>query len=486
MTNPAAPAPAGLRRRRPHHPRPAAQPRAPTRPTAPSSGRTAVARVRRHGRRRGGAGRRHHGRSPTRADRGWSARPTSHAFEVEQRERQRRRRPSCTTWSVKRVGGRWTLLASYWDGGFVQVDVDDPARPRLIRRHRLPRRRPAARGARARDRRRGQRSPGRVQPHQPLVPGRRRGLRALPPVRPDHHRPRRRALRSRACRERRPRQSAPAGQERRTRTTPRAHRPRTRRLSGAARSSPGLACGPASVPGGRGRGRRDRGGRARRVHCSPRRPAVAAAGYEGMIIFNRAGPEGGCDAVGGIVIDTTDPRAVRVPHRRLSHPRSSTTRRRYTLQRPGRGAQSTRGRRRSERCGEGIGVRATFDGWGYLHLYERRSGARGRHLRASPSRRARATPPTTATSRCTRWPPIPTLDLAYVSYYAGGLRVVAFGPRGLREVGRYIGPRGQRLLGRGGAQRDPDGRKLRAGQRPRQRPVDLPLHRAASLSARGA
>jgi hypothetical protein len=33
---------------------------------------------------------------------------------------------------VKQINGTWTLLLSYWDGGYVQLDVDDPANPTLI------------------------------------------------------------------------------------------------------------------------------------------------------------------------------------------------------------------------------------------------------------------------------------------------------------------------------------------------------------------
>jgi hypothetical protein len=33
---------------------------------------------------------------------------------------------------VKNIDGRWVMLLSYWDGGFVQLDVDDPANPTLI------------------------------------------------------------------------------------------------------------------------------------------------------------------------------------------------------------------------------------------------------------------------------------------------------------------------------------------------------------------
>lgn len=33
---------------------------------------------------------------------------------------------------VKQIGGNWVMLLSYWDGGFVQLNVNDPANPTLI------------------------------------------------------------------------------------------------------------------------------------------------------------------------------------------------------------------------------------------------------------------------------------------------------------------------------------------------------------------
>lgn len=33
---------------------------------------------------------------------------------------------------VKNINGNWVLLASYWDGGFIQLNVNDPANPTLI------------------------------------------------------------------------------------------------------------------------------------------------------------------------------------------------------------------------------------------------------------------------------------------------------------------------------------------------------------------
>jgi hypothetical protein len=33
---------------------------------------------------------------------------------------------------VKQINGRWLMLLSYWDGGYVQLNVDNPAAPTLI------------------------------------------------------------------------------------------------------------------------------------------------------------------------------------------------------------------------------------------------------------------------------------------------------------------------------------------------------------------
>jgi hypothetical protein len=43
---------------------------------------------------------------------------------------------------VRKVDGTWTMLLSYWDGGWVLLDVDDPARPRFLRDSDFPNRDP--------------------------------------------------------------------------------------------------------------------------------------------------------------------------------------------------------------------------------------------------------------------------------------------------------------------------------------------------------
>ena len=49
---------------------------------------------------------------------------------------------------VKEINGRQIMLASYWDGGYAKLDVNDPASAGLPRRHRLRGGRPGAGGVR--------------------------------------------------------------------------------------------------------------------------------------------------------------------------------------------------------------------------------------------------------------------------------------------------------------------------------------------------
>ena len=80
---------------------------------------------------------------------------------------------STTTWSSSAIGGQMRMLVSYWDAGYVQLDVTDPANPDVHHRHGLRRARPAHRVRSAG----GQRPPGGVLARQPVLPRRRRGLR---------------------------------------------------------------------------------------------------------------------------------------------------------------------------------------------------------------------------------------------------------------------------------------------------------------------
>jgi hypothetical protein len=89
-----------------------------------------------------------------------------------------------------------------------------------------------------------------------------------------------------------------------------------------------------------------------------------------------------------------------------------------------------------------------FDGWGYAHLYER--GA-GKLTRIDSYAISEALDPAYAFGfgdlSIHEFATDPARNLAYSSYYAGGLRVLSFGPGGLQEVGHYIDPAGNNFWG---------------------------------------
>jgi hypothetical protein len=95
-------------------------------------------------------------------------------------------------------------------------------------------------------------------------------------------------------------------------------------------------------------------------------------------------------------------------------------------------------------------VRATsvFDGWGYAHLYENEAG---KVTRVDSYAIAEAKDAAHAFGfgdlSIHEFATDPTENLAYVSYYAGGARVFRFGASGLREVGHYIDAQGNNFWG---------------------------------------
>jgi hypothetical protein len=112
--------------------------------------------------------------------------------------------------------------------------------------------------------------------------------------------------------------------------------------------------------------------------------------------------------------------------------------------------------------GERVQGTSIFDGWGYAHLYENSSGKMRRIdsyaiEEALDERFAFGF----GDLSIHEWAPDPTERLAYSSYYAGGFRVASFGPNGIEEVGKFIDrggnnfwgveqfttPQGERLIG---------------------------------------
>ncbi|MEO8688363.1 MAG: hypothetical protein ABI611_09090 [Solirubrobacteraceae bacterium] len=98
--------------------------------------------------------------------------------------------------------------------------------------------------------------------------------------------------------------------------------------------------------------------------------------------------------------------------------------------------------------GEDVEGTAVFDGWGYAHLYRNENGKmREVDAYAIPE----ALDPKYAFGfgdlSIHEFATDPEARLAYSSYYAGGLRVFSFGERGLKETGRFIDEGGNNFWG---------------------------------------
>jgi hypothetical protein len=98
--------------------------------------------------------------------------------------------------------------------------------------------------------------------------------------------------------------------------------------------------------------------------------------------------------------------------------------------------------------GNPVDISAAFDGWGYTHLYRNTPTDLEAvdHFaieEAKDERYSRGFGDLSVHEFATD----PEVNLAYSSYYSGGLRVMSFGPQGLAEVGKYIDQGGNNFWG---------------------------------------
>jgi hypothetical protein len=96
--------------------------------------------------------------------------------------------------------------------------------------------------------------------------------------------------------------------------------------------------------------------------------------------------------------------------------------------------------------GHDVSARSSFDGWGYAHLYDAKTMQEIDQYAVREAREQRfaldfgdLSIHETAND--------PVTNLAYISYYDAGLRVVRFGAGGMEEVGRFIDSRGNNFWG---------------------------------------
>lgn len=87
--------------------------------------------------------------------------------------------------------------------------------------------------------------------------------------------------------------------------------------------------------------------------------------------------------------------------------------------------------------GQTVDIRAVFDGWGYIHQYNA-STMQDVDQYALPEGQDPAYAEGLGDLSVHEVATDPDPNLAYISHYAGGFRVLGYGPGGLKEVGRFI------------------------------------------------
>jgi hypothetical protein len=98
--------------------------------------------------------------------------------------------------------------------------------------------------------------------------------------------------------------------------------------------------------------------------------------------------------------------------------------------------------------GSSISASTVFDGWGYVHLHEAATLAElDTYAIPEALDPAKATGFGNLTVHEVKTDPRRGVDLAYFSWYAGGLRVASFGPGGIVEVGHFIAEGGNDFWG---------------------------------------
>jgi hypothetical protein len=162
--------------------------------------------------------------------------------------------------------------------------------------------------------------------------------------------------------------------------------------------------------------------------------AVKAQGWDGWIVYNNANrPDGDPLLTNGVVVSGGDLPGVFM-RRQDALPGI------FNITDGTDPAVGTKGR--------DVAIATVFDGWGYAHLYRNESG-KMREVDAYAIPEALDARFATGFGDLSihEFVPDPSERLAYSSYYAGGLRVFSFGEQGLKEVGAFIDEGGNNFWG---------------------------------------
>ncbi len=325
--------------------------------------------------------------------------------------------PANLTWAfahdltVRRIGKRYVMVVNYWDGGYTMLDVTFPRAGgvTLIAQTDFPLRDPERLA-------RGQRIAPEGNAHQSeLAPDNAFLIGTDEDFSPFR-------IQGRVT-------GGPyAGVE--YFPTPSSGTPRVERELAGPTTYVGDACGV--VPAGSGIALAERG----TCTFQEKLDAIQGAGYSAALVFNSAR----ADCLSGLTMTVSG----NIPY--LFIPRLAGL---QLLQVPGVSAANAC---TTEAPGSGRGaatsIESAFDGWGYVHLFRTRIpaaiGAKGSitpvdTFSIPEAQRASFAGGYGALSvHEVAIDPDPRKRLAYLSYYAGGFRVLEYGPKGLEEVGAFV------------------------------------------------
>jgi hypothetical protein len=166
---------------------------------------------------------------------------------------------------------------------------------------------------------------------------------------------------------------------------------------------------------------------------------VEAKGYLGAIVFNRTG-DGGCEALVSMLVTAGIPAVFvsRTDGFRILGGLPAG----YTCDASGAGTAAPP----VGTDGQTVDIKAVFDGWGYVHLYDANTMEEVDQYYL-PEGQDPAYASGFGDLSVHEVATDPDEDLAYISYYAGGFRVLSYGPTGIQEVGSYIDEGGNNFWG---------------------------------------
>jgi Ca2+-binding RTX toxin-like protein len=161
---------------------------------------------------------------------------------------------------------------------------------------------------------------------------------------------------------------------------------------------------------------------------------AADRGWDGVVIFNQPRPDDG--QVNMLTVDADGPPAIPGVHMRRVDALGSEGVLSNSTTTPPPGTP-----------GPTLSVGADFDGWGYAHLYDAQNAQPIAHYAIDEARDPRFADGFGVLS-IHEFATDPTEHLAYSSYYAGGIRVFRFGRQiGLEETGAWIADGGSNFWG---------------------------------------